>query len=94
MFPVPVNPAGLLPDAFQAPVQAVSMTLYLVCCPVFLVWANMTYHPGKDRQEPYLLEYSVELPPDSVLKVQMEFDKAFLIWNEFPPDAHHGFYVG
>lgn len=23
----------------------------------------------------------------------MEFDRAFLKWTEYPPDANHGFYV-
>ncbi|XP_065194732.1 GPI transamidase component PIG-T-like [Sycon ciliatum] len=57
------------------------------------LWPNLTYVAAKDRKKPHQLEFDLQLPPSSVLEIRMEFDKAFQIWNEFPPDAHHGFYM-
>lgn len=52
------------------------------------------YFPGKERVRPYYLELLIELPPRSVTSVSVEFDYAFLKWQEYPPDANHGFYMG
>lgn len=52
------------------------------------------YYPGKERVRPYYLELLIELPPRSVTSVSVEFDYAFLKWQEYPPDANHGFYMG
>ncbi|VDK79844.1 unnamed protein product [Onchocerca ochengi] len=49
--------------------------------------------PAKDRQRPFLLEWNVTLPENSVCELSLEFDKAFLRVNEYPPDASHGFYI-
>ncbi|WAR11523.1 PIGT-like protein [Mya arenaria] len=40
-----------------------------------------------------LLEVVFRLRPLSVTKISFEFDRAFLKWTEYPPDANHGFYV-
>lgn len=50
--------------------------------------------PGKERIRPYYLEVVVELKPRSVTEISIEFDYMFLKWQEYPPDANHGFYVG
>lgn len=52
------------------------------------------YLPGRDRSRPYTLEFLVTLPPRSVTEIYLEFDYSFLKWQEYPPDANHGFYVG
>lgn len=52
------------------------------------------YVPGRDRSRPYALELLVSLPPRSVTEIYLEFDYSFLKWQEYPPDANHGFYVG
>lgn len=52
------------------------------------------YIPGRDRNRPYALELLVTLPPRSITEVYIEFDYSFLKWQEYPPDANHGFYVG
>nr|ATU82891.1 secreted Gpi16-like protein [Pristhesancus plagipennis] len=52
------------------------------------------YYPGKERVRPYYLELLIELPARSVTSVSIEFDYAFLKWQEYPPDANHGFYMG
>ncbi|XP_045191639.2 GPI transamidase component PIG-T-like [Mercenaria mercenaria] len=49
--------------------------------------------PGKDRSRPSQLELVFRLRPLSVTKITMEFERAFLKWTEYPPDANHGFYV-
>ena len=51
------------------------------------------YIPGKDRSKPYQLELVFRLRPQSVTTISMEFDRAFLKWTEYPPDANHGFYI-
>ncbi len=52
------------------------------------------YTPGKIRTRPYHLEVVFELPARSVVDVSFDFDYMFLKWQEYPPDANHGFYVG
>lgn len=52
------------------------------------------YHPGKERVRPYFLEVVLEIPARTSIEVHFEFDYIFLKWQEYPPDANHGFYVG
>ncbi|KAL1458164.1 hypothetical protein WDU94_008333 [Cyamophila willieti] len=52
------------------------------------------YIPGKSRVRPYYLEVAFEVPERSVTTVRIEFDYMFLKWQEYPPDANHGFYLG
>uniref|UniRef100_A0AAZ3PML8 Uncharacterized protein n=1 Tax=Oncorhynchus tshawytscha TaxID=74940 RepID=A0AAZ3PML8_ONCTS len=52
------------------------------------------YQPSKDRLRPHLLEMLVQLPPNSVTEVTMQFERALLKWTEYTPDPNHGFYVG
>ncbi|KHN84803.1 ATP-dependent DNA helicase Q5 [Toxocara canis] len=49
--------------------------------------------PAKDRQRPFLIEWDITLPAESLCEFSFEFDKAFLKVSEFPPDANHGSYV-
>uniref|UniRef100_A0A3B4A3S0 Uncharacterized protein n=1 Tax=Periophthalmus magnuspinnatus TaxID=409849 RepID=A0A3B4A3S0_9GOBI len=52
------------------------------------------YQPSKDRIRPHLLEMLVQLPPNSVTEVTVQFERALLKWTEYTPDPNHGFYVG
>ncbi|XP_043268250.1 GPI transamidase component PIG-T [Venturia canescens] len=52
------------------------------------------YLPGKERKQPYYLELIVRLPAHSVTKFSIDMDYLFLKWQEYPPDANHGFYMG
>ena len=52
------------------------------------------YQPSKDRLRPHLLEMMVQLPPNSVTEVTVQFERALLKWTEYTPDPNHGFYVG
>lgn len=52
------------------------------------------YQPSKDRVRPHLLEMLVQLPPNSVTEVTVQFEMALLKWTEYTPDPNHGFYVG
>ncbi|XP_050306661.1 GPI transamidase component PIG-T [Anthonomus grandis grandis] len=54
----------------------------------------LKYRPGKQRQKAYYLEVVYKLPPHSVTTVSIDFDYVFLKWQEYPPDANHGFYIG
>ncbi|XP_075033631.1 GPI-anchor transamidase component PIGT isoform X2 [Mixophyes fleayi] len=51
------------------------------------------YEPAKDRQRPHLLEMLIQLPPNSITKISIEFERALLKWTEYPPDPNHGFYI-
>ncbi|XP_022117448.2 GPI transamidase component PIG-T [Pieris rapae] len=52
------------------------------------------YSPGRSRQRPYHLELLMRLPPKSTTTVTIDFEFVFLKWQEYPPDANHGFYIG
>lgn len=61
---------------------------------VFFPPGYLHYQPAKDRLSPHLLEMLLQLPPNSVTKVTVEFERALLKWTEYTPDPNHGFYVG
>lgn len=52
------------------------------------------YIPGKQRVRPTYLEVLIQLPPSSTTTVSIDLDYVFLKWQEYPPDASHGFYLG
>lgn len=52
------------------------------------------YIPGEQRKRPYHLEVAVKIPARSTLEMSIDFDYIFLKWQEYPPDAHHGHYIG
>lgn len=52
------------------------------------------YSPGKSRLKPYHLELLLRLPPKSTTTLTIDFEFVFLKWQEYPPDANHGFYIG
>lgn len=54
----------------------------------------VNFVPGRERQRPYQLEVALRIPPRSVTTISISFDYIFLKWQEYPPDANHGFYVG
>lgn len=55
---------------------------------------HIKYVPGRDRVRPYHLEILLRLPPRSTTVIAVDFDYVFLKWQEYPPDANHGFYIG
>jgi hypothetical protein len=59
----------------------------------FFLPEYIDYVPSRDRERPTKLELALAVPPDSIVTVNLEFDRVFLKWTEHPPDAHHGFYV-
>lgn len=52
------------------------------------------FSPGRTRQKPYHLELLLTLPPRSTTTISINFEFIFLKWQEYPPDANHGFYIG
>ncbi|XP_072169564.1 GPI transamidase component PIG-T-like [Diadema setosum] len=54
---------------------------------------KVVFVPGKDRSRPYLLELVLTLPATSDTTLMISFDKAFLRWTEYPPDANIGFFI-
>ncbi|KAF9427676.1 hypothetical protein BGZ94_004419 [Podila epigama] len=55
---------------------------------------KMYYQPAVDRARPAVLEMAVMLPPKSMVKFSIAFDKVFLKYTEHPADANRGFDVG
>uniref|UniRef100_A0A0K8R397 Putative gpi transamid n=1 Tax=Ixodes ricinus TaxID=34613 RepID=A0A0K8R397_IXORI len=55
---------------------------------------HVYYKPGRDREQSHHLELTLVLPPASETVLSYDFERAFLKWTEYPPDANHGFYVG
>lgn len=55
---------------------------------------SLFYSPGRSRQKPYHLELLLKLPPRSTTTITIDFEFVFLKWQEYPPDANHGFYIG
>lgn len=69
-------------------------TLKVNCNGVELKPTAIRYVPGRQRERPYHLETLLRLPPRSLTLVSIDFDYVFLKWQEYPPDANHGFYIG
>jgi len=53
----------------------------------------LSYFPSKDNERPTLMEIAFTVPAKSAVKISYEFERAFLKWTAYPPDANHGFYV-
>ncbi|XP_060818184.1 GPI transamidase component PIG-T isoform X2 [Bombus pascuorum] len=66
----------------------------ITCGAKNIIPLTQRYVPGKQRKSPYYLELILRLPPQSVTKFSIEMDYSFLKWQEYPPDANHGFYMG
>ncbi|XP_068971278.1 GPI transamidase component PIG-T [Bombus flavifrons] len=69
-------------------------TVKITCGAKNIIPLTQRYLPGKERKSPYYLELILRLPPQSVTKFSIEMDYSFLKWQEYPPDANHGFYMG
>lgn len=69
-------------------------TIKITCNGKSIVPLALHYTPGKGRISPYYLELILHLPPRSVTKLSFEMEYLFLKWQEYPPDANHGFYMG
>lgn len=52
------------------------------------------FAPAENRGRPTTLEVSIHLEPNSSVTFQYDFDKAFMQWQEFPPDPNRGFDIG
>lgn len=52
---------------------------------------EIVYNPAIDRKAPTHLELSVLVPKQTKMKLSFSFDKAMLLYAEYPPDANHGF---
>lgn len=61
---------------------------------VKLAPVHTKFIPGKQRLRPFYIEILLRLPPKSITTISIDFDYVFLKWQEYPPDANHGFYIG
>lgn len=55
---------------------------------------KVVYKPGEQRVRPYHLEVAIKIPAKTTLEMSIDFEYIFLKWQEYPPDAHHGHYIG
>lgn len=55
---------------------------------------KVVYNPAKDRNRPHHIELALTLPPESSTLITFDFERVFLKWTEYPPDANHGVYAG
>lgn len=55
---------------------------------------SFTLIPAEDHGKPAKIEFLMTLPPKSTTIFTIQFEKAFLHWTEYPPDAHRGFDIG
>ncbi|XP_050442857.1 GPI transamidase component PIG-T [Adelges cooleyi] len=69
-------------------------TLKVKCNGVQLSPKSLVYKPGKGRTRIYYLKMVLELAARSTTEISIQFDYVFLKWQEYPPDANHGFYIG
>uniref|UniRef100_A0A8C4R5M9 Phosphatidylinositol glycan anchor biosynthesis, class T n=1 Tax=Eptatretus burgeri TaxID=7764 RepID=A0A8C4R5M9_EPTBU len=51
------------------------------------------YRPARDRERPHQLELLLTLPPATITRVDIQFERALLTWTEYPPDANHGVHI-
>ena len=51
------------------------------------------YTPGRDREILHKLEMDFMLPAKSTVTLRFMVEKRHLKWDEYPPDANHGFYL-
>lgn len=54
---------------------------------------EIIYSPAADRKSPTHLELMTFLPAHTKVKLSFDFDKAMLLYAEYPPDANHGFEI-
>ena len=54
------------------------------------LYTNMTYIPSQPHDKPALLQATLELPPQETIHLSLRVRKAFLRYQEHPPDAQRG----
>lgn len=52
---------------------------------------SLSYSAASTRQRPSRIEAQLRVPPASTLLLTYDYDKAFMRYEEHPPDAHRGF---
>uniref|UniRef100_A0A915IZC3 Uncharacterized protein n=1 Tax=Romanomermis culicivorax TaxID=13658 RepID=A0A915IZC3_ROMCU len=68
-------------------------TLKIFGCGALIKPESMFYRPAIDRYTPHYLEIVLMIKRETFYKLSIEFEKSLLRWTEYPPDAHHGFYI-
>ena len=53
----------------------------------------MSYKQAHTRGRPTLIQASINLPPQSVIRIMIDVDRAYLRYTDYPPDAMRGFDV-
>lgn len=54
---------------------------------------SASFSPSLPRIRPSRIELELRIPPASSVRLEMQYEKAFLRYEEHPPDAHRGFDV-
>jgi phosphatidylinositol glycan class T len=55
---------------------------------------TISYQTAIDRKRPSVLELELSLPPSSMTSLTFDFEKTFMWYTEYPPDANKGFDIG
>src|SRR5260221_3205848 len=54
------------------------------------LYTNMTYIPSQPHDKPASLQATIELPAQETIQLSLRVRKAFLRYQEHPPDAQRG----
>lgn len=54
---------------------------------------KLNYNLSKDNS-PTLIEFSLVVPPDCEIQISYDFERAFLRWSDYRPDANKGILLG
>lgn len=57
---------------------------------LLLQYENLQYTPSHDRGRPASIEFKLSIPSNTVVDISMDFERAFLSWTEYRPDANRG----
>lgn len=55
---------------------------------------NLRFMPGYQGDRPAYIEFILTIPAMATASISIQFEKVFLDWMQYKPDAHHGFYLG
>jgi len=78
----PMGPSAVCGASKNVPRQLIIIADHL--------YTNMTYIPSQPHDKPALLQATLELPPEETIHLSLRVRKAFLRYQEHPPDAQRG----
>jgi len=61
-----------------------------IAVPKDSILKTMRYSQAQTRERPTVIEASLALPANSVIRIIVDIDKAYLRYTDYPPDAMRG----